>query len=36
MKVRDVIRVLEENGFAMEPRKATSHRQYDGANMTGL
>ena len=30
MKVRDIIRILEDHGFVMEPQKATSHRQYDG------
>lgn len=28
MKVRDAIKRLEEDGWAMLPRKATNHRQF--------
>ena len=30
MKVRDVIRVLKDEGFRLDRQKATSHRQFEG------
>ena len=29
-KVRDVVRILEDNGFVLDRQKGTSHRQYEG------
>jgi predicted RNA binding protein YcfA (HicA-like mRNA interferase family) len=32
VKVREVIRLLEQNGWVMQPRKATNHRKFRHPN----